>query len=271
MITERFLSDMEDFSLVLNSIKTDFKKFDRMTKEEKLSLIEEACQRLRKINYIAHSFKHHIEWSEKPIPEWYDHFCDMYYQFSYENNSHWVERGVFSNLAIKPGASVLELCCGDGFNAHHFYSTRAESVIAIDFNEKAIAHAKRNFGHNPKVTFLLADIRTGIPNRPFNNIVWDAAIEHFTKEEIEKLLLTMKNILGERKGILSGQTIKDNNTGSKQLEHHEYEFKSAKDVEAFLKKHFHNVLVFETVHPERHNLYFYASDGSVPFLDQGKK
>lgn len=33
----------------------------------------------------------------------------------------------------------------------------------------------------------------------------------------------------------------------------------------FLTPHFTNVRVFETIYPDRHNLYFWASDASIPF------
>jgi hypothetical protein len=37
------------------------------------------------------------------------------------------------------------------------------------------------------------------------------------------------------------------------------------DLKRFLSPHFRNVKVFETIFPSRHNLYFWASDGALPF------
>lgn len=37
------------------------------------------------------------------------------------------------------------------------------------------------------------------------------------------------------------------------------------DLLKILAPYFANVKVFETIYPGRHNLYFYASDGIVPF------
>jgi hypothetical protein len=54
------------------------------------------------------------------------------------------------------------------------------------------------------------------------------------------------------------------------LPHHEYEFKSKEDLTRFFYPHFKNVKVFETLYPDRHNLYFWASDGIVPFMDGWK-
>ena len=42
---------------------------------------------------------------------------------------------MFSRLVLKENSRMLEICCGDGFNTRHFYSTRARSIIALDFDE----------------------------------------------------------------------------------------------------------------------------------------
>ena len=114
----------------------------------------------------------------------------------------------------------------------------------------------------------MADIRGELPRRikgrHFTNIVWDAAIEHFTEEEIADIMKRLKAILTHEGGVLSGQTIVERPDG-KSLEQHEYEFKSMDDLERFLKPYFEHVIVFETIHKDRHNLYFWASDRCVPF------
>jgi hypothetical protein len=75
---------------------------------------------------------------------------------------YFVERGMFSLLALAPGCRALELCCGDGFNANLFYGTRVGSMLAVDFDLKAIAHAKKHFRAD-NVVYALADIRTQMP------------------------------------------------------------------------------------------------------------
>jgi len=158
---------------------------------------------------------------------------------------------------------VLELSCGDGFNARNFYSLRSEHVIACDFGPKAIKTARgKNSASN--IEFLLADIRTEMPEGKFENVIWDAAIEHFTPVEIAKILEGIKSRLTDG-GILSGYTIVERADGKKMLSQHEYEFKSKEDLLCFFTPHFRNVTVFETEYPERHNLYFWASDGVLPF------
>ena len=212
----------------------------------------------------AHKRLYWAQWKLPPNPEYFDHKIDLYWQWNATRNSYWVERGVYSTLAIEPGSAVLELCCGDGFNAYAFYSKRASSVIAVDFDKRAIAYATGRF-RAPNLSFRVADIRNQMPDGDYDNIVWDAAIEHFTELEIAELMLQIKGRLEKKTGILSGYTIVERDDGIKHLHQHEYEFHSKEDLERFLKPHFRNVTVFETVFHERHNLYFWASDGVIPF------
>jgi SAM-dependent methyltransferase len=204
-----------------------------------------------------------VQWLIPPQPEHFDHRIDLYHQWRHARNPLWLERGVFSGLALKPGGRVLELACGDGFSARNFFSLRTREVIACDFDAKAIATARRYHGA-PNVTYVLADIRTAMPTGEFDNVVWDAAIEHFTPAEIHQLLCEIAKRLGAD-GILSGYTIVERVDRIKSLSHHEYEFRDKADLAQFLRPYFRTVTVFETIYPDRHNLYFWASQGAVPF------
>jgi SAM-dependent methyltransferase len=203
-----------------------------------------------------------VQWGLAPQPEHFDHHIDLFYHWLASRNSFWLERGVFGSLALR-GGDVLELACGDGFNARNFYSLRSRRVIACDFDPKAIETARRK-NTAPNVQFALVDIRSAMPTGTFDNIVWDAAIEHFTPVEIQKVLRDIKVRLTSE-GVLSGYTIVESPDGRKSLSHHEYEFKNKEDLLRFFSPHFKNVTVFETIYPNRHNLYFWASDRSLPF------
>jgi SAM-dependent methyltransferase len=209
----------------------------------------------------AHRRLFKAQWALKPEPEWFDHSIDLFLQWQRDRNPMWLERGVYGALALK-GGDVLELACGDGFNSKNFYSLRSRRVVACDFDATALQTATRKNGA-PNVEFVLADIRTQMPQGKFDNVVWDAAIEHFTPEEIAAIMANIKSRLSPD-GVLSGHTIVER-AGGKQLHTHEYEFQDMADLHRFLKPHFQNVKVFETLYPGRHNLYFWASDGGLPF------
>lgn len=217
---------------------------------------------VRRLSSATHWAQLQVEWFTDN-PEYFDHHIDQHHLWSTSRASFPWERGIFSSLAIRDGAQVLDLCCGDGFNAYHFYSLRSAHVTAIDFDQNAISHARRNF-KAPNLEYMCGDIRSELPSGPFDNIVWDAAIEHFTEEEIASLLQNIRGILSPD-GTLSGYTIVELPSGEKSLHQHEYEFHSKEDLARFLTPHFRNVQVFQTTYPQRTNLYFWASDGELPF------
>tara|TARA_R110000868_G_scaffold100293_2_gene275809 strand:- start:332 stop:1153 length:822 start_codon:yes stop_codon:yes gene_type:complete len=255
---ENYINGLKDALSLLEG-----KDLSSVNKETNQKNISELCSIMTKFTESAYQAKMNIDWSP-PQPEWFDHRCDQYFQFYNKRSSHWVERGVFSGMILHPTSDVLELCSGDGFNAYHFYSNRSNSVHCIDFDKDAHKHSVDNYGSLPNVTFTLGDIRTDIPEKKFDAVIWDTAIEHFTEEEIYSIMKRIKECMNTG-AVLSGHTIKENDTGQKQLSHHEREFTSKKDLAQFFEPYFKNVLVFETIHPDRHNYYFYASDYSLPF------
>lgn len=213
----------------------------------------------------AHKRLFFVTWDLGKNPECFDHHIDLLYKWQRTRESFWVERGVFGALALKRDGKVLELACGDGFNTCNFYSGLVKNVVACDFDKNAISIAnKKNKAAN--VSFCLADIRYNMPEGQYDNVVWDAAIEHFTPNEITDIMKNIKKRLTQD-GILSGYTIVEQE-GNKSLEQHEYEFKNMADLKRFFTPFFKNVIVFETIYPARHNLYFWASDGVIPFSEK---
>ena len=227
-------------------------------------IVEVEAQFAKQWAYHAHHHLMNIQWQLPPTPENFDHHIDLYYQWIAQRNPLWVERGVFGSLALQ-GGQVLELSCGDGFNARNFYSLRSKKINACDFDLKAIQTAKKK-NSAPNIDYVLVDIRTNMPLGIFENIVWDAAIEHFTADEIENILTNINKRLTPQ-GILSGYTVVERKNENK-FYHHEYEFSNKEDLLRFFSPHFHNVTVFETLYPDRHNLYFWASNGIIPFGKQ---
>jgi SAM-dependent methyltransferase len=220
----------------------------------------------RQASAAAHRLQYFVEWGADN-PEYFDHFIDQHWRWSATRASFPWERGVYSSLALQATRTeelpqVLELCCGDGFMTYHFYSNQASSITAIDFDPSAISSARKNCTA-PNIQYILGDIRTAIPQGEFENIIWDAAIEHFTEQEITDLMGTIKSRL-KPNGILSGYTIIEPEHGGKHLHQHEYEFHDKADLARFLEPWFSNVQVLQTDHPGRQNLYFWASDAQLP-------
>jgi SAM-dependent methyltransferase len=227
-----------------------------------LQIVRPLNEWMRRLAAITHKWQYDMEWRVQPVPEWYDTFLGQYYLWRATRTPWGWDRGVYNVLTLKPGGHVLELCCGGGFFTFHFYSGRAATVVAVDYDPYAIAHACR-YNAAANIRYEVMDIRQTLPEGPFDNVVWDGAIEHFTEKDIANLVAQIKGRLAAD-GTISGYTVQQLRPGMQHPEH-EYEFKSKEDLAKFFTPHFRNVLVFETIYAERHNLHFMASDTILPF------
>src|SRR2546430_2078519 len=160
----------------------------------------------------AHRRLMNIQWYYPPQPEHFDHNIDLYYQWK-EGYPFWIERGYAGNMCAqtlllkKDKLKILDLCCGDGFYSKYFYAYSAKSITCIDFDKKAINTAKKK-NSSPKIKHILGDIRYDMPNEKYDLIIWDAAFEHFTIDELKSIITNIKERLVEN-GILACYTIQE--------------------------------------------------------------
>ncbi|OGF56223.1 MAG: hypothetical protein A2452_13505 [Candidatus Firestonebacteria bacterium RIFOXYC2_FULL_39_67] len=220
-------------------------------------LCEIECLLSRWWVYSAHQRLFYVTWKIPKQPEYFDHHIDLYYLWSKSKSSHWLERGVFSSFNMRRNGKLLELSCGDGFNTKYFYSSIAGKIIACDYDKSAISLAK-NKNSNKNIKYVLSDIRFDMPKGIFDNVVWDGAIEHFTQEEINEILKNIKSRL-KLKGVFTGFTVLEKSS-KKSLEEHKSFFTSKENLKKILNPYFKYVQIYETIYPERHNLYFIASN-----------
>lgn len=223
-------------------------------------------RQLRRIVGWTHKLQFETQWKVSKPADWYDHFIDQHWKWNATRNPLSWERGIYDLLVMEPGCRLLDLCCGGGFYTRHFFSSRANRIVAVDYDPVALGHARRNCSA-PNIEYICADIRTAMPEGEFDNIVWDAGIEYFTAPEISEVLANIRRRLGD-KGILSGYTLVGRPKGSTQTDH-EYKFSTKEELAGNLKKFFANVFVLETTSSDqfeqRQNFYFFASNGPVPF------
>jgi len=237
---------------------------------ESFAAFYDAVDRLAEISrefaQTVHSAKLFCEWTVPPGPEFTDHFLNQYALLPAFRRTFWMEGPVLVALALTRGGKALELCCGSGYNSNVFYSPVVGELVCLDFDPRAIEVARR-FHQQPNIRYEVADIRDGVPKGPFDNVVWDAAIEHFTATEIAGILGAIRTCLAPD-GLLCGYTVAEVGD-TRQHPDHEYEFKGMRDLGDLLKRHFPRVLVIESLHttiaPLRHNLVFFASAGTLPF------
>jgi SAM-dependent methyltransferase len=219
---------------------------------------------LRAVCAASHRLQYRVEGFLRPSAEWFDHEVDVYWQWASRQRSMFLERGVLNTLAIRPGAEVLELCCGDGFNAHRFYAERCARVLAVDHSREALAHARR-FHARANIEYRSCDILTGIPEGPFHNVIWDSAMHHFTLSEVAVILASVHRSLAAD-GVLSGYTVID---PGEDYAYSRMRFQEPEPLADVLASEFAHVAVIETPDAMRRNLYFFASDlvSALPFAE----
>ena len=221
---------------------------------------------LRAMAAAGHHLQYLLQWRfAVRAPLSFDPFIDLYWRWKLSGSPMSWERGIFGLLAMKPGCRLLDLCCGEGFYTHRFYSGRAGSIIAMDYNAKAIAHARRNF-QAANIDYRCGDVRTQMPQGPFDNVSWDAGIEYFTLQEIGGILKDIKMRLAHR-GVLSGYSILVPPDGKAAIQGQKYAAASLEDLGGLLRRFFLNVAILRTTYPSRTNHYFFASDGPLPLSE----
>lgn len=223
---------------------------------------------VRRVSAQLHRFQMALQWRVGDNPEHFDHFLDLNYQLTHKLQAFPFQRGVWNLFAFAHDTDhVLDIACGDGFFTKQFYASTGADVVGIDFDPEAIKFARRIHNHK-LVSYVVGDVRTGLQAGSFDVITFDAAIEHFTEDEIHNLMLEIKDKLTET-GVLCGYTIKASETGVKHIHQHEYEPHSKEDLARFLTPYFRKVQVFETASAERTNYFFHATDATLP-LDSAR-
>ena len=174
-------------------------------------------------------------------PEWFDH------RHSWLDPDKWnhdfVDASVYNVLPRLPlGGSMLSLCCGDGFFEKHYYSKRCSRVVAVDRDKSALAYATR-LHNSPNIEYRESDIfQLDLPSSSFDVVVLRSAIEHFTEDQQEFLVSSIKRWL-KPGGWFVGDTPAnpDHNESNKLLEHHEHEWSSEQEMRDDLGRYFSEV------------------------------
>lgn len=215
-----------------------------------------------KITMFFYRCQYFVEWGIGEGPINFDHKIDLYYLWHKTREPHWLERGIFSVLAIKQydNPVLLELCSGDGFNTKYFYSSSCEKVIAVDYDAKIVKKSQHENNCN-NIEYIVGNILDRnlfleIKKREeITNVVGDAFFEYFTQKELDGIIYNIKNILDGR-GTFSGTTPKLSG-----------KFECKENVKVFLEKYFDYVIVLETKYSTRTNFYYFASDKELHIFE----
>ncbi len=183
----------------------------------------------------------------KEPPHFEDHrnFLNLWYLdgkkgWPLGRNPDFLMRGLFNRMVIKKGDTVLDVCCGDGFFDYLFYSPLANQIDALDFDVEALKLA-RHYHQYVNIRYYQSNCLTeSFPKNFYDVIIFDGAIAHFRKEEIDLLMNKFKGCLSAG-GILVGSEALER-LEEKTWDHHQI-FPNAQDLEQFLKSYFPYVSV----------------------------
>ena len=124
------------------------KSIKRIKKAILIAILSPLTSLAKKFSKMVYKWLMYAEWKIVDNPENFDHYIDLYYQWVEFCRPHWLERGLYSVQAMKMFEEpiVVELCCGDGFNAKHFYSTSSRHIYACDYDAAIIKLAEKQKG-----------------------------------------------------------------------------------------------------------------------------
>lgn len=170
----------------------------------------------------------------KQVPHFEDQRIDIsYFAFGKEIvGPYSFSRGFFSSEIIKPGDTLLDIGCGDGFFTRRFFAERCAHIDGIDLEPSAIQAAKR-YNNAPNIKFHTMDAVTQpFPENKYNVVVWDGAIGHFSADATEKIIQKIRNALSND-GIFVGSE----SLGKEGSDHLQY-FNSLDDLGALFTPYF---------------------------------
>jgi SAM-dependent methyltransferase len=224
--------------------------------------VERLAEISRSVSYNAHNLKLLCDFIVPPATLFTDHYLNQYFLMSAFTRTWWAEGPAICGLAIEPGARILDLGCGTGYYTAVFYAPFASEVVGIDIDPRAIETARRlHAGKN--IRYEVMDFCKELPPGPFDVVIWTPTIIAYSPSDVHKLMQMLKKEMTER-GCLCGFTgIEADHAGPDILWH------DMRSLAERLKLYFKDVRSFERLHatiqPPRHCLYFYASDGPLPF------
>jgi SAM-dependent methyltransferase len=223
---------------------------------------ERSAEASRRISYLTHNLRLFCDLQVPPSAVYTDHFINQFFLMSAYKRTWWVEGPAFCGLAIEPGARILELGCGTGYYTDIFFSPFASEIVAIDIDPRAIEFARR-FHQTKNIRYAVVDFRKELPEGPFDVVIWSPTIIAYTPEEVDVFMARLSTILAKNARLCGFTAVEAEGPSDDVLWH------DLRSLGARIKKYFANVRVFErnhvTIQPHRHELYFYASDGPLPF------
>jgi SAM-dependent methyltransferase len=213
--------------------------------------------------YVSGYFQH-VFWRQwrKEAPHWFDHRIDLF-RWPTHLNPHFLERGFYAREVMWAGCKVLDICCGDGFYAYYFYQALASQIDGIDIDDAALKNAQQ-FHRSDKIRYARVNVLTEpLPDTGYDVVCFDAALGHFSKEELDVLFKKIIAALAPN-GVLVGY--EEMEEPAHQTWDHKIALPTPDDFRALLAPYFKHVKVLPLQSAGRNNLYFRCTQGEATLL-----
>lgn len=227
--------------------------FERQaSKEADAAIGEDLVKIASRYASMAGKFLFRAQWGYG-APEWYDHRLAIL-----DPERHAVDFWTASAdnvIRVLPfGGRLLDLCSGDGFYDYWFYRLRAD-VVCVERNPEAHRFAVEHWSH-PRITHLLGDVLCYAPDdQSFDVVLIRGAIEHFTREDQQRLFLKARAAL-KSGGYFCGDTPARQEDGNKALDSHECEWADEAEMRAELSQVFTEVETWSLKSENRATLFW---------------
>lgn len=171
--------------------------------------------------------------------EWFDHRLHILHPEKWFAD-HWTMSANNVLPYIKHGATVLNLCSGDGFYDYHFYSKRAGKIVCVEFDQNAVIHAKRNH-QTDNIEYIHGDVlKYDTGEDVYDVVIIRGAIEHFHREEQEKIFALAQKALKSGGWFVGDTPQKLEHLGKQHPDHH-CEWGSEEEMVEMLSGFFTNI------------------------------
>ena len=109
--------------------------------------------------------------------------------WSYGRNAYNQKRFEFivGSIPAGPVDRVLEIACAEGQMTRHL-ARRAARVVGVDLVEEAVRRARENCAGLANASFLVQDVRDGLPAGSFDAVVCSDVLYYLSRPELSALL-----------------------------------------------------------------------------------
>ncbi len=138
---------------------------------------------------------------------------DMFQKSHYKRYEYAIE-------VIRAGDICGDFACGTGYGSV-MLSQKAGGVIGADINAAVVKAIQKRYQNKKNVQFMVADLLSLLFHAEFDNIISFETIEHFTEENILKLLPVFAEALkSDGKLIISTPYRQERDEAALKLGHH---------------------------------------------------